>query len=506
MNIFKWLTGRAGKMALSTAQAVGLSAVVGVAGIAAWQYLDAPADNTAFNLAGQYDPGEVVYVAGASGGAYGANGEVQSAFRAKASKAIEMTEKMTLAQKQAEEFDDSVTLPSSVAPSDPQAYQMGGTEGLGMGGNRANEQDLKNNPMAMMQQSMSGVTDAISRAQAQAQGQGAAPAGQAPAGQAPAGTLASASRDWGSSAATRGGSGGGGNAFNSSFSIQDSGKGGKGSASSGSLEDVGSVMAAAQAKASSMMEGARMQSHSSFGKDEMLGANRDAMVTNARKSREYKDLEFIRKRSADAAKNRNRSANEGARAFLASTRISGGMTVVGDNVTTGQGQGSKDFDSTATPNLRGLKTWATAVDDEMTRRNKDKATLMKWLWSALGTALAVMIAIPILKNITILGIPVGLIAALILAAGATALFATGMAKAFQFSNAWGSSGLSTTMKIMMPVLTCGVWASFIWSSAFKDFYSSALEKLGLTGGTGGGGGAAGGGGEILADMGPTYWA
>lgn len=93
MNIFKWLTGRAGKMALSAAQAVGLSAVVGVAGIAAWQYLDSPADNTAFNPAAQYDPGEVVYVAGASGGAYGANGEVESAFRAKPSKAIEMTEK-----------------------------------------------------------------------------------------------------------------------------------------------------------------------------------------------------------------------------------------------------------------------------------------------------------------------------------------------------------------------------------------------------------------------------
>ena len=73
MNIFKWITGRAGKMALSAAQAVGLSAVVGVAGIAAWQYLDAPADNTAFNPAAQYNPGEIVYVAGASGGAYGAN-------------------------------------------------------------------------------------------------------------------------------------------------------------------------------------------------------------------------------------------------------------------------------------------------------------------------------------------------------------------------------------------------------------------------------------------------
>ena len=98
MNIFKWL-GKSGKIALSTAQAVGLSAVIGVAGIAAWQYLDAPSDNTAFNLGGQYNPGEVVYVAGANGGSYGANGEVQSSFLATPSKAIEMTEKMALAQR-----------------------------------------------------------------------------------------------------------------------------------------------------------------------------------------------------------------------------------------------------------------------------------------------------------------------------------------------------------------------------------------------------------------------
>ena len=70
MNIFKWITGRAGKVALSAMQAVGLTAVVGVAGIAAWQYLDSPAETNNTFTPAAYDSGEVVYVAGANTGAY----------------------------------------------------------------------------------------------------------------------------------------------------------------------------------------------------------------------------------------------------------------------------------------------------------------------------------------------------------------------------------------------------------------------------------------------------
>lgn len=469
MNIFKkWITGRAGKMALSAAQAVGLSAVVGVAGIAAWQYLDAPADNnTAFNLAGQYDPGEVVYVAGASGGAYGANGEVQSAFRAKASKAIEMTEKMTLAQKQAEDFDDSVTLPSSVAPSDPQAYQMGGTEGLGMGGNRANEQDLKNNPMALMQQSMAGVSEAVNRAQAQAQGQAAAATGQAP-GEAPAGTLASANRDWGASAATKGISGGGGNSFNSSFSVQDSGKNSKEAAAI--LKDPDAVMRNFQAQAAAAREGAQMRARSAFGKDEMLASDRETAVGNGRSSKEGKDLEFIRKRSVDAAKNRNRSANEGARAFLASTRISGGMTVVGDNVTTGQGQGSKDFEASTEANLRGLKTWNVEVEDQANKRDKSQKNIRMWMWIALPVALAAMpwiaamstLAAVLCSNPFTLAAGVALwikAAALLLVALAPVMTLLGVS--VHHMNNYGGEALSTWGATIAGILTAGLGTCMI---------------------------------------------
>lgn len=481
MNIFKWLTDRGGKIALSAAQAVGLSAVVGVAGIAAWQFLDTPTDNTAFNLGGQHNRGEVVYVAGVSGGTYGENGEIQSAFMATPSKAIEMTEKQALAQKQAEEAAESFTIPVDDVPSSPAlagAYQMGGSEGLGMGGNFANEEILKNNPMAFAQQSIAGVTDAITRAQAQAQGagqNGTAAAGGQPAGAAPA--LASASRDWGSSAATRGLSGGGGTAFNSSFVVQDSQKGGGSAASAGTPQQAARVMQQFQEQlAASGQEGQRLRAQANFGVSQGLDPDWDATAAGFRNAREGKDLEFIRKRSADAAGNRNRAANEGARAFLASTKISGGLRVSGANVTTGQGQSSADFNGEYDSQLRAIQGWSTDSNMDAIQRQEDRNAMIKWMWTAVAVAFAAMIAIPFVKHIPI----VGKAMALIIAGAATLVCGLGFVKAINYAKDWGGSGMSTAIGIITPILTGGVWASFLWSKAFKNLYTKVGEKLGFT--------------------------
>lgn len=490
MNIFKWLTGRAGKMALSAAQAVGLSAVVGVAGIAAWQYLDSPADNTAFNPAAQYDPGEVVYVAGASGGAYGANGEVESAFRAKPSKAIEMTEKMTLAQKQAQAMEDDVIPSVSVSPT-PSAYQMGATEGLGMNANDGKGEGLDGNPLAAIQGTMSGMKDVISRAQAQAQAQAGAQNPEEKPGKA---TLASAKRTSAGSAGA-----GHGQAFNSSFVIQNSGKntGSRAVAGAGSPEEVGNIFASAQAQANRTVEGMQMRSRSNFGPgNNSLGADKDLSVGDARSSKEGKDLVFIQKRSADAARNRNRSANEGSRAFLASTKVSGGMRIVGDTVAIGQGQGSKDFDNVNEANLRGIGKWTQSAVDEATLRRIDRQNLQKWLWKAIATCLAAMIAIPLLK----LQWPFGWIAAIGVTVAALAVAAMAIVKAGQFANKWGGSGMSTAVIIVGGLMVAGVAMAWIFRGAFAKFYSSIGKSLGLSGasssaasgGAGGAGGAAGG--------------
>lgn len=383
MKILKWLMSRSGKIALSMAQTVGLSAVIGVAGVAAWQYLDSPSEDTAFNLGPSYNSGEVVYVAGAAGGSYGANGEVQSGFLARPSKAIEMTEKLALAQKRQEEYGESVSISDSSAdPSTPQAYQMGGSEGLGMGANRANEENLKNNPLALTKQSLAGVSDAIAQAQAQAQQQGEN--GAAKQGDAPA-TLASVSHDWGSSAATRGI--GGGNTFDSSFVIQDSGKITP-KAAADVLENADQVVKGFQTQTASIKERVMMRSRSNF--DTGLDGGREGTVGDGRNSKEGRDLEFIRKRSADAAKNKNRAANEGSRAFLASTKVSGGISVSGENVTTGQGQGSADFESPTASALGGVQSWTAGEEGKAEERDDSMKKIRLWLWIALPLALAAM--------------------------------------------------------------------------------------------------------------------
>ena len=64
MKLFNLLKNRTGKMALSTAQTLGLAAVVGVAGVGAWQMLSSGTEgnsDTLFSTAGEP---EIVYVTG----------------------------------------------------------------------------------------------------------------------------------------------------------------------------------------------------------------------------------------------------------------------------------------------------------------------------------------------------------------------------------------------------------------------------------------------------------
>ena len=146
MNILTKFFNRSGKMALSALQAVGLTAVVGVAGVAAYQYLAAPADDTtAFNPAATYNSNVEYVSAGTNAGnyqgtAYG-GGAVGNSSSVRVSSAtlqrMNRLEQAAAAREEMEEMSGEVS-----------AYQMSGStdEGLGMGGNAANDELLKNNP------------------------------------------------------------------------------------------------------------------------------------------------------------------------------------------------------------------------------------------------------------------------------------------------------------------------------------------------------------------------
>lgn len=496
MKLLKWLKNCSGKMALSALQTAGIATVVGVAGLGAYSFLSSPADDYPSSPS-SYNPGEVVYVAGnPNSGVYqsgsyttgldtGSEVNTSSAhFTAKTLSRLEQQENRERAMAEMAEYEES-NRPS--ASSVGTAYRGGATEGLGMGANVAHEMGLKgtsgmgDDPMAAISGMMGNVQGMMSQAQQQAQAVAQGKDGKGKGGDAPAvASLKSATMASPVSSSTNGGS----NGFNSTFAIQNSGKN-KGSSAADNTQDVAGAFAAAQAQMNAAMEGARMQAKSSFGKTDGLGKSKEANVVSGgvasmRNSKGGKDLEYIMKHSNKVAMNKHRAATDGSDPFLSDTKISGGMRIEAENVTTGQGAGSKDFESDATVALRGIGSWKDTADVEEQQREKDRNSMKTWFWIALGVATASSILIPILKPITILGIPVGYWLALALAVVSTIFCAVGFMKSLQFAQRWGKSGFSTMGMIATPLLTASVWVSFFLShGAAKAIQAKAGDLLGV---------------------------
>ena len=214
MNIFKWLKNKSGKLPVTLAQAAGITAVVGAAGFGALTFLSSPSDNNNTFLPPTHNSGEVVYVAqSAGGGQYESNGEVGSSFNAAPSRAIQLANQAAVRQEQARALQESSSQTPSFGGSDapvagqtPQAYQLTGADlGQGLGGGKNKNANSSLDAFSTLQNQLSGVTQAINNAQAQAQAgaeQGQAGSAQAAGGQSAA-QLASAPRNWGSGGLTR---------------------------------------------------------------------------------------------------------------------------------------------------------------------------------------------------------------------------------------------------------------------------------------------------------------
>ena len=323
MKIMEFFTSRTGKMALSAMQAVGLSAAVGVAGIAAWQMLGSssqPSPNTLFSSNDQ----EVVFVAGAAGaGAYGGNygtgGELQSSIRTKLSK------DMQLMQKDAQ-YVDNLQEPDFVQKEQQiAAYKMGGdSDGLGMGGNAAKELAAGvGGDMSAVQAQIAALQESVAAQQQAA----AAAAGENVAEAARAQMQGKGDGRWGMAQGMAKASGSNLNATPLQAGQNTSANGGV--SSSGVLGGA-QIAGAAGSGATEGLLGGR-QSRSSFGR---------ALTWQGGNQKD--DLASLQKQSSDIAQNKNRAANEGSKIFLASNRMAGGIMLNGESLTSGEAS-SSDF-------------------------------------------------------------------------------------------------------------------------------------------------------------------
>lgn len=136
----------------------------------------------------------------------------------------------------------------------------------------------------------------------------------------------------------------------------------------------------------------------------MAGGRYATTSKGPRSFREKNDLRDIAKRSADAAGNRTRAANEGSRAFLASTRNSGGMAVEG-GVAADSGGASSDFEPARAAKLRAIDDWTDQEDDFAKKQENARKRLM---WMVLALVAATAAAIPIAYGLISKGTEAGL--------------------------------------------------------------------------------------------------
>lgn len=515
MNILTKLVNRSGKMALSALQAVGLTAVVGVAGVAAYQFLGTSADdNMAFNPAGQYNPGEIVYVSGANtgnyvGNAYGgklerSTGEPGSTMQV-STKTLKLLENQEMAERAAQELAENEREMSLSQVNTP-AYQLGQTEGLGMGANVANEQNLAGSPMGAMSgvmgQQMANIQNMMSSAQQQAQAAAGKAEKDAQAAQGGKGTptLASATPNWrsGSSSAGGGASNGGG----SSFVVQNSGKN---APKGGDMTAAMGVLANAQNVMNSMKEGSQIKAKASFGNSSGMGKSKDATVMGGRNSQQGKDdLKFFQKRSAEVAANKNRHNTE-ANVFLAGTQISGGIMISADHVNLGDVKGSKDLSTNVDTQLSGMQS---GIESEVTPVIEDQGNDQnKLLLAIIGGSIVAFALMVVISYFAKSGWPLVLIA--IAASLAILAEAWLMGKwVSDYVEKWGKDGWSLACTIAPLVWIAGGALSWIHPKAFQDAWAwikkyvlhISTEAAAEGGGTAAAGGAVTGGGESGSGM------
>ncbi|MBP5429670.1 MAG: hypothetical protein J6Y25_02105 [Elusimicrobiaceae bacterium] len=512
--ILNWLKSHAGKASVSLVQAAGITAVVGAAGFAAYNYLSSPAENNSFMPPSVYENGNVVYVAsGGGGGTYATNGAVQgSAENIRRSRALDLANQQAAQYQQQSALEDAPVNPAyaedaSSAQAD-RAYQLaGGNLGVGLGGGTDKDVNAPLQMLTGLQGQLEGMTDAVANATQAAAGQGgeakAAPGQKGFATvEGSASGAANASRNWGQ------GRGSGGTGSSNEFVIQNSNKNGPSKADLDALAKAGDAMADARAAmASGLKEGSPMKfSGANFGPSDRLSRERDARVNGAQRltGQGGTELARIRKHTAQIHGNKTNAANAGGLPFLAGAQINGGMVVDGSEVTIGNSS-SSDVRSMSDTSLRGIRAGLASVQtNEADKRDAAKKELRSWLWTIFPAVMGMIVGIAILIKLAKGAVSPWAKAAFWIAAGIMTAVALAsiiflLTKIHKYADICGHDHWVVWGRIASGVLTVGVGAAWVMGTraakaAWKSlkWYQKAAVYLGA-------GGAGMAGYRMLAD-------
>ncbi len=463
MKFFNLLANKAGKVVFGAAQAGGVSVVVGILATTvmyntASQQIEEQAVRSLSSVSNTYayeglnrgadgllSSMNIQNRTGSKGVAVGADRERLEGSRSKNDFGLTA----------ASNLENRVSIPGPGA-----AAATSATDGLGVGG-----VDM----VEVSRASIGAGTTAGSSVPAVVPASGAGKGGQA-AGKNSGGQLASASmaRASGNAFNAAAGSMGGGSSASGSRSGAGAGAGAKSSSSEGYN------FSGAMPSGSSVYNGldGSHKSSSSF-----IAAGRDGTVGRGRRSLRDKenDLKDISKRSADAAKNAHRAANEGSRAFLASSQNSGGMSIdgVGETVTTG----SSDFATPTDSNLKAIGDWGEQQDDYGDRKEKARKKLA-WMW--LGTlaggiallfAAAAALSSPALKGPWKIAVQAAFMAAILIPCGFL------IKEALNYQHEFKGTMMSVISCLTAAVLTGGMMFTVLQPETAWEWLTGHLVKI-----------------------------
>ena len=394
MNIFKFLKSRVGAVSISAGKMAGVALTAGLVGVNVYNYATS---SPAAQEARVRSFSEVL----ASGGILPEDNTMNFALGN-----VQFASAEERAAQEGTIFDagdaDVSALQGAMNSFSVRGSALGAGEGgLGMGANAAVELGPDGKPLTG---NAAGTDGAAVGAAAAAAAQGGQTKinklGEEPAGGLQRATIARAS---GSNLRTSSGGGFGGNSRSSAAVGNATAEAAARLSSSSSY-----ALSGAMPKGSTLIASNDNIRGAAGGATEFVAGSRFGRSAMGARSREGESLRDMALASSKVAANANRSANEGTSPFMARERLSGGITVEGENLNEFQGSADTSFEDDMNRRERGVASAVDEVDTTEQERKSHRTRLSKMLIALIPTVFMGMMTIQATKDIG----PWGMVAAI----------------------------------------------------------------------------------------------
>ena len=471
MNIFKFLKSRVGAVSISAGKMAGLALTAGLVGLNIYNYATS---TPAVQEARVRSFSEVL----TSGGTLPDDNTINiSAGR------LQFADAEERAAQEGTIFDagdaDVSALQGAMGSFSVRGSALGAGEGgLGMGANAAVELGPDGKPLTGNVAGADGAAVGAAAAAAAQQQDGKTKINKL--GEEPQGGLqrASIARASGNNLGSSSGGGFGGNSRSSAAAGNATAEAAARLSASSSY-----ALSGAMPKGSTLIASNDSIRGAAGGATEFVAGSRFGRSAMGARSQAGESLRDMALASSKVAANANRSANEGTSPFMTRERLSGGITVEGENLNEFQGTADTSFEDDMGRRERGISAVAEEVDTTEQERKTHRSRLQQMLFGLLVTTFIGMMTIQSLKNSG----PWGIVGAIAVTAILGALIIAFTVDAAKYIDKYGADGWSIASLVGSALMATGLvlawinstnqWLQSVSSFLFKNTGMSMLSTV-----------------------------